>query len=698
VLIIDGTRLEESFGDPAGWSDAANEATGDVMPAFRSRVLPSGTLVLPGYNTGIPITAPAHCALLTGAQENFAHYTNPGGPGEYRPTFPTLYEVLSSDHDEAEGALILGGNCEHLEALNHSVYPGATDASGAEFDLTYDPATVDSDRPGASNDDKYTLQQIRETLAAKKPELLVANLHTIDRAGHYGHYDDDDDPHTPDVYNPSAYADKVHFVDETLAQTWEWIQSDASGMKDTTMLVVMADHGRHRWGAEAAERSNGDTDPDYKNHGDQCSGCREIPMFLAGPGIKQGATVTTHYTIEDVSRTIARVLGVQHPYSSGLVMNDIFEAAPGGDDRQGAITPSASGSEMAWQQWNDDPDARSQVEIDGEVVSSPDALLAEAPTVFEARSGETFACWRELNLYIGTSAIDWPWTGHCRVKQDGEWQDIGFPAEMVYPMWEAALNVDDSGRLLVAWPDNPSATTYNDTRAWIRLWRWSADAGWQGTTDGPGAVFPTDASLAWADGHAWVAFARSDLASDGGQDPGRYTRHISVQRVAFAADGGETWNEAWRTWNAPCPDEAGCTAGTPTADTDGNDYDRMESPAILARPEGLELAYLGFNDAGNTILLTTSDTSGTTWSVPTRLDSSGRVFGHVRPRWQGTKIYWARLGDSGTAEVCRASSADDVACVDTGSPRIRGLAPTTDGATVSVDTGAGSWELQTVTW
>ncbi|MFZ5482299.1 MAG: alkaline phosphatase family protein [Myxococcota bacterium] len=686
VLVMDGARLEETLAVAGTRSDAADADVEEIMPAVRERLVPAGTIVAPGIAAGIPITGPGHSDILTGVRQSYGHFPTPEGGGWYRPELPTLYELWTGFAEPEAGQLVLTGNTEHVEPLTHSVYPGSGEAYGADYSLVLHPEDTDGTRP--ADVDAQVVEAVLARLASDRPALIVANLHGIDRAGHY----------ETDT-NPTAYADRLTGVDESIADAWDAIQADPD-LKDRTLLIVTTDHGRHEWGDGATIEVEGEDVLAYSAHGDQCTGCREIPMLILGPRVHEYVTVERLHTLEDVSATIAWALGVDHPYTTGIVIGEAFDCeVPEG--RTGEIAVDASGELRAAQVWNTDASARSAVVVDGETLSTEDAWMAEAPRVLSA-AGRDFACWREL-AGEPSDDVDWPWTAQCRLRADGgEWDDIGFPVEQVYPLFEAAMTVDGDGALLVAWADNPNATTYSDTRAWIRLLRHTDADGWTGAEEGPGAVFPTSPSVTTMGGKAWVAWAASDLGGRSGtsNDPGRYTRHVAVARVSMGADGAQGWTEVWRTYDEACPDEAQCQITVPTLDAEGNEYGRMETPAIAAGPDGLLLGFVAYGEeVGNTILFASSDATGETWSTPERVDASERVFGHLAPRWGDGWLHWARLSDAGEAEVCRwQPGVVEAECQGVGSSRVNGLAPVEGGALVSVDRGVGQWASETVSF
>ncbi|MDP6935676.1 MAG: sulfatase-like hydrolase/transferase, partial [Myxococcota bacterium] len=343
--------------------------------------------------------------------------------------------------------------------------------------------------------------------------LVVANLHDMDRAGHYG--------------GPTAYPEDVQVVDEPIAQFWEWIQSSET-YADRTVLVLVSDHGRHRW----------DEDEDWRNHGDQCAGCREIPMFMAGPGIRTDTTVTEPYTLVDVGRTVAWLLGVELPYSTGRLMCDVLTDDPDGNPT-GQVHPAMSGSLYATQQWAIDDGTVTQVVIDGEVLSSELALHAEAPVLLSTEDHE-FACWRELVLGTGTLE-DWAWQGECRHREPGgAWTDLEFPDDAVWPFWKPSLEMDDGGRLWVAYVDNQNGGTSSGQDVAVRVLRWTSSRGWEGAEYGNDTVYyPTSLSMKLVEDGALIAFARSS-----GTVRGRYTRHVEVNHVTWTSAQQPTWARA----------------------------------------------------------------------------------------------------------------------------------------------------------
>ena len=357
IVVIDGARIDETFG--TGESDAAGGVpTSSLFTYFKEQMLPQGTLVLPGYNTGVTITAPGHADILTGTRNLFAHFPTPNGPGFYRPEHPTLFEAARAKWPDDDNVLV--ANSDHIEPLSASVFPGITADDGAVYTFVSD--ADDPEQPSQSDVD--VLAALQAQLEATGAHVALANLHDMDRKGHYND-------------SPTAYASGVERVSSPISSFWDWIQSSESGLKDKTMLVLVADHGRHRWGAEAEERgADLRFDWDYSEHGDQCAGCREVPMFLVGPNIRQGVTLTSPHSLEDIGATAAFALGVDLPYATGRVIREAFTEDPGSLATDSGLSEIAVSDGVTLRALlTDDVSARTTIDVDGTELSGADAAI-----------------------------------------------------------------------------------------------------------------------------------------------------------------------------------------------------------------------------------------------------------------------------------------------------------------------------------
>jgi hypothetical protein len=662
VLVTDGARIDETFGDKV--SSVTGEQTEDFWPTIRSSLLPQGTLVLPGLATGVTITAEGHGALLTGSRVAQANFPSDDGPGMYRPEIPTIFERLRSTLDLPEDSTALVGNTVHLGGHGWSLHPGHGEDLGASVTVF----TQDNGQP--VGDDIEVIDGVQSKLEDFDIRLIVANLHQMDRSGHYN-------------TNPSAYADGVKSVDEGIVDLWNWIQ-ESEDYADQTLLVVVADHGRHRWNEIE----------DYRNHGDQCTGCRQIPMFMVGPGIRAGHQVDTTYTIEDVGRTLSWMLGIDLPHADGQILCEALTDPPETNGRGGVGSSSQAGSIHAEMRFGDTPRVKSQVYIGDELISTEDAIHAEAPRVWSAEDTD-YICWRELAQ--GPTALDvvetWSWLPRCalRSSKSESFTEFTLPIDSISPYWVPALGSDASGNLLLAYADNQSGNWEAPDQAVRLLYRTGDD--WQGMSFGIDAAYPLEPSIAVQDETAWVAFAASNNQTDPeDKKAGRFLRHIEVWRANLGlADSGN--------WTAP---EWALEYRSHTVSDDGttepDPWDRMERPALHVDDQGIQLAFIGVSaDTGNTVAWAASDSDGI-WSAADALDDSGRALSHISPQFAGDgRVAWLRLGANETVELCAwAEAAPASTCVDTGEAYARDLSLNNAQASMVLSQGSGEWALHSL--
>ena len=681
IVVMDGARYDETFRDE--YSDAAAQEGDTLFTHFKEHMLPMGTLVRPGYNTGVTITAPGHADILTGTRNFFAHFPAPGGAGYYRPEYPTLFEAASQRWPGNVGSLV--ANSDHLQPLNLSVFPGATEADGGLFTMVYE--SDGSEVP--SEDDSAVLEELKTQVLANQSHIALANLHQMDRAGHY---------------NPAAlsYAQDVEKMSEPISAFWDWIQAEDT-LRDTTLLVVVADHGRHRWEDEAAERGEDlRFDWDYSEHGDQCGGCREIPMFLVGPGIRQGIVLETPNSLEDIGATVAYALGLELPHATGAVMRGVFVDDPGEVSRTGTAWFDTKSGHQVQSLWTADESIRSDIYVDGiQLAGGVGArILAEDPVVYQAMSGAVIACWRELDLAGTANPIDMPWVPLCHVDSGSGFTDMLFPVVEVFPFWRPSITETSDGTLVLAFADNENSNAYSTSRGGIGLYHWSEASGWTGSSDErAGGLFVGNPSVVELGGKIYVANAESDMGFGGGEEsstPGRYTRHVSVKQVSGSAT--LDWTELWRTYTEECPELANCAPSEATLDDQGLAWGRAEFPSLTTLGAGLAVAWVSWGAAGVTVHVATSDADATTWSTPERVDESGLVLGHIEPAWGEGRLYWARQVDAGGTEVCRWTPGAAAVCIDTASTALRDLSVDGEAVTVLAFDGTRTWSEIPLSW
>lgn len=269
ILVIDGVRYTESFGD----STAAHirRLAGDLGPA--------GVVFTGVRNEGLTKTNPGHASILTGTWQEIAN------DGSERPDAPTIFEYFRSHYAApAEAAWMIAGKAK-LGVCSHSADAGYGSRWGAAARTGdwSDPAVVDT---------------VLSVLARYHPVLLAANLADVDAAGHAGDWE--------------GYLSALETADSLVLEVWSALQNDPFYAGSTTLFVT-TDHGRHD-----------DAHGGFRDHGCSCDGCRRIMLLAAGPGAAAGGTVDRAYTQRDLCSTVGEILGCPVPGSRGTVMEEMF--------------------------------------------------------------------------------------------------------------------------------------------------------------------------------------------------------------------------------------------------------------------------------------------------------------------------------------------------------------------------------------
>ena len=95
---------------------------------------------------------------------------------------------------------------------------------------------------------------------------------------------------------------------------WNILQND-SYYKDQTMFFVTNDHGRH---------IDGNLDG-FISHGDDCTGCRHINLFMAGPDFKKDVIIDTEYEQIDIHKTISTMLKLNGSFGMGKFIHEAMD-------------------------------------------------------------------------------------------------------------------------------------------------------------------------------------------------------------------------------------------------------------------------------------------------------------------------------------------------------------------------------------
>jgi len=618
IVVVDGARVDEARDEPV------------LMPRMHDELAPSGALAQGALNTGVPITVEAHAELLTGRRSPLGTFS-PGDFGAWRSDVPTLFEALSQARGLETEQMAAMGNTILLGEAIASRYPGLGHGHGPEFEFV-----LVGDRMAR---DGEVLEEARRTLADGDIHLLLVNLHLTDAVAHAG----------------GDYPAQLTAVDGPIATLWGWLESHPTYAGQTTLLVV-SDHGRHRW----------DEADDWWSHGDQCAGCRELLLLALGPGVDAGARPAAPITLADVAITLADRLGVVLPHAEGNIAVELLAEPPQSLDRgtrAGAHAASVSA------RWSAGPDGRGEVWANATRLSSPDAIHAEAPVI---APGCDVVCWRELVMAPGELEHS-EWTGRCAQRGDHQWSELKFPVRAGSPFWAPALACERDGALWLA--DTSNFEGYTGAAAVRpRLLRRSASGEWsEDVLSGPEVSYPLGVSLALGE-PSWIAAAISADESDG-----RDTRQIAL----WAVDWPDAAAQGWRALaSLPPPEDAG----------------RIESPALLREAEGARLAALSWPLAGGiTVVVAAAGADGEGWGGWVAVEPGAEVQGHIPPRWDDARwdgergLWYARGADP--IEICRWTSGPP-ACLAIDADAILSLEPREGGAWLTrADgwTGAEQW-------
>ena len=638
ILTLDGVRAAELSSEEV--SPLAGVPGEQCAPGLWRQLATGGRHLRRIHNIGETYTVGAHAVLLEGRFERISTVNvDTTGPANYRPLFPTLFEELRHQQAvDAEDTYLLANN-QILPGLTASV---GHEASGATW--VHVPALSDTS----------VTEEILRVMGAHAPRLLVANLHDSDRAGHTG----------------EGYLDRIRTQDVALTDLLARLEQEHPAWWANALIVITTDHGRHV----------SDAPESWREHGDSCSGCRELPLFLLGGAVTPGGEVDVDGPVADidVTATVAAHLGIDVPWSQGISLPDL---SPTGEARgpTGAVDVTLLEPSTIHRRFGAGFARRSEIVDGDQVLSSPTAWAAEAP-VGASNATHDALCWRELDLAHPTRpalADLYAWTAHCRVRpHGGAWTDIGFAAPAVVAGFAPSL-AWNGDRLDVAWFTSPiDASGTEPIALGMSFASWQADGTGRGRWTLPDPVAPdvTDGDISLV-----VARPRGSttnetvIARAAALEPTApaVSRGIQVINMAYRSTANLRFDDLWRT------------------------HPRIEHPALHAQGETTWLAVVGMDDGDRGIAVTQSNDAGRTWSPGVRVIGDPPLV-HLAPRWsQGHLVYAGRAAD-GTASICRVEIGP-AQCTSTGFERLDSFVPRRDGSVVvSVDTGVGHWEIRTL--
>jgi hypothetical protein len=271
LIIIDGARWTETFGDPRY----------ELIPHLANDLAPLGVINTAFYNDGQTLTVPGHAAIITGTWQDLPNN------GQARPTAPTIFEYyrLASGSSATDAVFVHGSFIEPV--LTHSTHPDYGEKFGA--------GQFFSDNPTPPYDDGMWANAQR-VLAELKPRLLMISLLDPDEAGHIGDWE--------------GYRQAIKHDDEIIWNLWQQLQADPFYAGQTT-LIVTNDHGRGC--------GNG-----WPEHGgdDECN--RRVMLLAVGPEIRPGLVVSRRRSLRDIAPTIGYLLDFETPFVEGEVMAELW--------------------------------------------------------------------------------------------------------------------------------------------------------------------------------------------------------------------------------------------------------------------------------------------------------------------------------------------------------------------------------------
>lgn len=272
IVTIDGPRASEAL-------DGDGRAN---MPFLWTTLAPRGAVATNFRNEGETLTEPGHASILTGT------WQHPRNDGSERPTSPTIFERFRAERRADASRCAIVASKKKIEALAWSTAEGAGEAFGAK---------VDAPRILPLRPDSETLAAALAVLRRDRPALALVAFAAPDVHGHLGDW--------------KGYLEAIRRAHALTGELWRAIEADPA-LAGKTALLVTADHGRH-------DEAHGG----FQHHGCDCEGCRRIPFFAIGAGIRAGVAIEGGRQI-DLAPTAARLLDFDMGKVEGRVLEGIL--------------------------------------------------------------------------------------------------------------------------------------------------------------------------------------------------------------------------------------------------------------------------------------------------------------------------------------------------------------------------------------
>ncbi len=644
IVVIDGLRAAEGFDDPDH----------QFVGAMVDELLPQGALLSYLEVRGQTLTLPAHQVFVTGT------YADCGNTWAYEdrlflaPRVPTIFDAYrqhtGADPEQSwvlSNTPLVGHDCEH------TLMPGydLERAAAAVVDFSY------------TESDDWVWDQVETALAQGEVDLMLVNLHEVDRMGHSQDWD--------------GYLEKSLAGSNAAVQFWNRLQADPV-YAGNTVLLITTDHGRHR----------DDVDNGFIGHGDACTGCRQVFLLALGPGIRQGYVSGEAYSFLDVAPTVAHLMDIPFPYHRGRVITEILQDGASVDPGPGgAFHPHASAAgdvRVRAYEFQDtslaDNEGAHQVVVElsldgGESWTTTemggDLTVQRSPITWT--DGEvTLVGWQEYTV----KGEAWYHRLFRLGAQSTEWEDVFHEAMAGSGTPVASVLIVPEGTDLFLFEGNPRTEVF---RTWV-----SDDAGYTWSENIQVSTirrhFPRDTRLAQADG-AWVlAYSAHTAFEPNEKDPNENTE-IFWQR---SEDQGQTWGTEDRMLEDPAPS----IQPVMTTDADGN----------------LHLVWADMASGEFEIFHAASPDGGQSFSPPLPLtfDSVGAWEPTVAADGERLYVAWSEFDDLDSATI-RLAALDGDTLVDerqlsadglvARQPHITPLGDCTSWITWSESDLQGPWEL-----
>jgi hypothetical protein len=278
ILVIDGPRFTETFGDPSG----------ALIPRMNKELRHQGVLFSNFRNLGSTTTTAGHTALLTGV---YQHISN---GGKELPKNPNIFQYYLKEKNLDKSKAWLVTSKGKLEVLANT-----RDKKWWNMYMPYSFCGPNGNSSSYGSDEP-TVAKVKEVISGQHPHLMLVNLLAVDTYGHGNEWEN--------------YKKAITSCDQYAYEIWNHIQSDPE-MKNRTALFITNDHGRHLDGHKDG----------FVSHGDKCEGCTHIAMLALGPDFKKDVEITTQAEQTDLSMTISKMLNFSMPTSTGRFLNELFD-------------------------------------------------------------------------------------------------------------------------------------------------------------------------------------------------------------------------------------------------------------------------------------------------------------------------------------------------------------------------------------